>query len=963
MNEFLGWVHALASNVRFARPWWLLLLAVLPWFWWIARPRKPSLPLGSGKSIVGTGASNGSGRASTGLPGSTWGRLSVRFVIVVTTILAVAGLTVAAPVVGVATVFLIDTSASIPADVQAGAMGFATAALDARGPDDLGGIVTFARGAHIDTPLAQRNPNRPDARVALVGSADDASRPAVNTATNLEDAISTGAALLPPATTGYLRRLVLLTDGNETTGSARSASRAPALANVEIATYTVPGRLDDAAIASFVVAPTLHDGDDADGRVSIIAPSPISANLKVWARAVGEPAGSTGTVDRGTLVFDRTLDLDQGPAEVPVALGRLSPGAWAFAAELTAPADALPDNNAAWAHTLVSSPARVLVVEGTPDTAIALRRAIGEARILSDVITPFGIPATAQAFANYDAILLVDVPATALTNTQMLAIREAVSSDGRGLVVVGGEHTFGQGDYSGTPLEDALPVTVQLPEKDQASTLAIVIVIDRSGSMSGIDTRDRRASRMDLAKEGATLAIETLREGDQIGVVAFDYNARWVSEIRPLRGPADFKTVADRIATIQPDGGTDIYAALDVAYRGLQTAQARVKHVILLTDGEGTPAPFPNLLNAYRRANITLSTVGVSSESGKSLLQDLARRGSGRYYFTDTPSAVPQIMTQEARLAGRAHKQERDFKPRLAAASSAVRGLVPNDFPQLHGYMRTTPRPGAEIILTSDQEETVLAQWQYGLGRALVWTADLEGPWSRDWSDTPAFRSLWVQAIRWSMPAPGNPNIALRIMPSPDGDGTRARVLVDAWAPGGGFRDLLTSSADIAGPEGPSRRVTLAQVAPGHYQGDFDARTLGVYFVRVTQTDTGGQVVSSEIAGFDRSYPLEYAPAWGNRTLLERLASESGAPTIPTPADAWRRDTIHRSAPRDIWPELLMTSVFLFVVDVALRRLRPTWADVRGVIATAKSIGQVPFTATARAWEWFVAWPGQGNER
>ncbi|MCX5989929.1 MAG: VWA domain-containing protein, partial [Chloroflexi bacterium] len=662
VNEFLGWAHTLATTFRFARPWWLLLLAVLPWFWWIARPAKPALPFGGGAFSAGPGTSLGRARSSTRNPGSTLGRLAMRSVIVVTTVLGLAGLTVASPVVGVATVFLIDTSASIPADVQAGAMGFATAALDARGPDDLGGIVTFARGAHIDTPLGHRDPNRPDTRVAQVGVPETVSAPAVNTATNLEDAISTGAALLPPPTAGYLRRLVLLSDGNETTGSARSASRAPALVNVEIATYSVPGRLDDAAIASFVVAPTLHDGDDAEGRISIISPSPITASLKVWARAVGDPAGSTGVGDRGTLVFDRTLDLDQGPAEIPVALGRLSPGAWAFAAELSAPADALPDNNMAWAHTLVSNPARVLVVEGSPDTATALRRALGEARILTDVVTPDGIPGTAQGFANFDAILLVDVPTTAMTDAQMTAIREAVSSDG--------------GEYAGTPLEDALPVTVQLPEKDQASTLAIVIVIDRSGSMSGIDTRDRRASRMDLAKEGATLAIETLREGDQIGVVAFDYNARWVSEIRPLRGPADFKTVADRIATIQPDGGTDIYAALDVAYRGLQTTQARVKHVILLTDGEGTPAPFPNLLNAYRRANITLSTVGVSSEAGKSLLQDLARRGSGRYYFTDTPSAVPQIMTQEARLAGRAHKQERDFKPRLAAASSAVRGLV-----------------------------------------------------------------------------------------------------------------------------------------------------------------------------------------------------------------------------------------------------------------------------------------------
>src|SRR5262249_19454302 len=231
-------------------------------------------------------------------------------------------------------------------------------------------------------------------------------------------------------------------------------------------------------------------------------------------------------------------------------------------------------------------------------------------------------------------------------------------------------------------LGDALQATVQPPEREQAATLARILVIDRSGSMSGSDTRDRRTTRMALAKEGAIQAVETLQEGDQVGVVAFDYSPRWVTEVRTIRGPADTRAVSDRIATIQPDGGTDIYSALDYAYKGLQQVSARVKHIILLTDGEqGSPAPFVPLINAMRRAGITLSTVGVSGDIGSRAqadMQDWARRGQGRYYFTNTADEVPRIMTQEARMAGRSFKQERDFKPRLATAAPAVRGLIPS---------------------------------------------------------------------------------------------------------------------------------------------------------------------------------------------------------------------------------------------------------------------------------------------
>ena len=299
-----------------------------------------------------------------------------------------------------------------------------------------------------------------------------------------------------------------------------------------------------------------------------------------------------------------------------------------------------------------------------------------------------------------------------------------------------------------------------------------------------------------------------------------------------------------------------------------------------------------------------------SSDLG--LLQDLARRGSGRYYFTDTASGVPQIMTQEARLAGRTNKQERDFTPRLASAAASVRGLVPSALPQLHGYLRTSSRPGTEIVLTSDQEETILAQWQYGLGRAVAWTSDAEGPWARDWvANGDTFRALWTQAVQWSMPATQDPNFAVRVVDAaascagaPCGS-SRARVQVDAWAPGGGFRDLVETVADVAGPDGTARRIVLAQVGPGRYEADFDTPTTGAYFVRVTQSDTSGRTVASQVAGYARAYPAEVAPLLANRTLLERLATDSGAPTIAAPEDAWRRDTIHRLAPRDVWPQIL----------------------------------------------------------
>jgi hypothetical protein len=300
-------------------------------------------------------------------------------------------------------------------------------------------------------------------------------------------------------------------------------------------------------------------------------------------------------------------------------------------------------------------------------------------------------------------------------------------------------------------------------------------------------------------------------------------------------------------------------------------------------------------------------------------MQDWASRGLGRYYFTNTARDVPRIMTQEARLAGRAFKQERDFKPRLVTAAPAVRGLVPNDFPPLHGYVRVSPKQGSETVLSSDQDEVVVAEWQYGLGRALVWTADAQGEWSRDWVGSDAYKRLWPQAVRWTMPAPAPSGVQVAVA----GDGRQATVRVESFDAPGMFRNSLQTVADIAPIDQPGQRVAVLQTAPGRYEGTFAVDRPGVYFIRVTQTDPGtGRLVASQTTGYALPHLPEFAVSPSNRVLLERLAADSGGPLLSKPETAWSPAAAGPWQLQPVWAELLAGVLVLFVTDVAIRRLR-----------------------------------------
>lgn len=876
-------------------PVFLLLLPILVAFSVVARRRR-RVPRGPWPLIL-------------------WLRLPVALLIV----LALAGLRLPAPARSVATVFVVDLSSSVPADIREGAKNWVRQSMAKRGPDDLSAIVTFARESRVELPLGKELDH------------PTWGEPPAGSATNIAMALELAADLLPAPRSGAVRRIVLLSDGNETAGDAQHALLRPQLRDVEVAVVSLPQRLQDTAITGLAVPPALREGEGAELRVAILSPVSQEGTLRVWAIA--------GPIQQ--LLYEQPVQLENGPKEVVVPGGELPKGAWAFHASLSVSGDSLPENNESWAFTIVGEAARVLLVEGTAGEASAFSAALADAKIQVDTLRPQQLPTTQlDPLLAYESVVLANVHGSDLRRDQMAVLQRYVAERGRGLVVLGGDRTFGLGDYAGTPLEETLPVAVQPPDREQAASLALLLVVDRSGSMLTADTVDRRTTRMELAKEGAIQAVEALQVGDQVGVIGFDYMPRWIASMRPIRDPQDARAVNERIATIQPDGGTDIYAALDAAYKGLQQVSARVKHVILLTDGEGQAAAFPQLMAAMQRAGITVSTVGVSSESGTALLQDLARRGKGRYYFAGSARDVPRIMTQETRLAGRSYRQDRDFKPRLVTAAPAVRGLVPSEFPPLHGYVRVSPKPGSETVLASDQEEAVLSQWQYGLGRTLAWMADAQGEWSRDWASSVQFTRLWPQAVRWTMPTPLDPGLQITIR----GDGEQAMIRVESFEATGEFRNLLRTQADIWQPDGSGKQVPLQQVAPGRYEARFSLTGPGAYFIQVTQAERSGQVVARQTMGYALPHLPEHELTAANRVLMERLAAETGGPRVTQVQDVWRRDTRQALQPQEVWSYLLPAALILFVADVAVRRLRPTLRDF-GRVRTVAGLGRLGGTS------------------
>lgn len=807
-----------------------------------------------------------------------WQRIAstaVRATIVLLLALALAGLTLLSPTREQFVVLAVDRSLSIGPEARKAADALVERVRAGAGPHRLALLPFAAAPGRIQELARARQHPAPE-------SLDDRG-------TNLAAALEVAAAAIPPF---YVPRIVLVTDGNATDGDALEAA-SMLRSGLPVDTIPLPARTEPEVQVAGVETPA-----------QVALGEPFHVEVVVDSNH-DDPAGRIEVYRGDVKVIDEARPLRRGENRFRFSQVLEQGGLTAYAARVRAARDTLLDNNQDLGLVSSAGKPRILLVESDPDQANHLAWALEEQDLAIDVRPPQGLPETLSELQNYDLLILSNVPATALREQQMAVARSFVQELGGGLIMLGGDQSFGLGGYYKTTIEEILPVRSNFEKEKEKPSLAMVIVLDKSGSMGG--------EKIEMAKEAARSAVELLGPADQVGILAFEGETFEVSALHPA---ADRSTLVDRIASLEAGGGTDMAPAMAQAYDMLRAAAAKLKHVIILTDGISAPGDFEGLARDMAAEQITVSTVAMGSDADQPLLDEIARIGGGRYYVADDPSSVPQIFAKETMEAGKSAINEQPFVPAVIRPSRVLAGLDLEAAPLLLGYVITRPKPTSEVILATESGDPLLAWWRYGLGLSVAFTSDAKSRWGAEWVNWPDFGRFWAQVTRHALrrrEARGATQAVVRT-------GKQVRVTLDAADPSGQFVNEAQAELTVIDPRLGSTRRPMTQIAPGRYEAVVPVDASGSYLFD-SSLRRQGETIASLSRGLAVGYPDELRLRPTNETLLRTIARTTRGRFNPAPASLFADDG--RTAPRatPLWPYLVLAAAFLFVADVALRRI------------------------------------------
>jgi Ca-activated chloride channel family protein len=581
------------------------------------------------------------------------------------------------------------------------------------------------------------------------------------------------------------------------------------------------------------------------------------------------------------------------------------------------------ENNRVKAVAVVAGEMRVLYVDSEEAQQSYLSSALALEGVQVDSRPSAGVPQNLEDLLGYDAFILSNVPADRLTLRQMQMIRTYVQDFGGGFIMLGGDQSFGLGGYFNTPVEEVLPVTMPIQKDLNRPSIAICLVMDKSGSMEGV--------KMQLAKRAAIATSEAINPRDQVGIVGFDAQSDIILE---LTSAGDHATIADRVAGIDAGGGTFIYPALEDAHTMLEASNARKKHIILMTDGVTQGFGYQDLAQLIASDGITISTVGIGEDADVKLLEQIASAGGGRSYFTNDFYSIPQIFTREALRASKSMLIERLVTTSKTADDEAINEIDADELPPLGGYVATSPRDAAKTILISDAGDPILAKWRCGLGRTAAFTSDTKPRWAEDWIRWEGFAKFWAQLVRSVAGRDVMKDVSVEVAQEARDEGVRLTAEVrDAAGAFVNDRPLeLTAFDEQAHPfsvlvkhEGPGLfSSTVPQGEFGQFH-QFAWRLPVPSSPRTTAQDKPGASGGPEAAAIPFGYVYSFSPEFRtigvDQTTLDQIKSRHAGEVYKT-GDAALKIAEHKSTEQTrLWPLLLTLALLLIPLDILVRRL------------------------------------------
>lgn len=707
--------------------------------------------------------------------------------------------------------------------------------------------------------------------------------------TNIERAITAGISILPEKSK---KRVVLITDGEENDGDSHKTAGILRDKGIDFKVFKVDrDRGNEVAVVNVTAPPRLNKNE----RYNIVVN--IKSNFKTTGKLV--------LFDGNERAAEEVVEISRGDNKFVFSDIAEGTGLKTYRAVLEADGDSDGRNNEASSIINVLDEPTVLLLEGSAGEGEEIAKMLSASGLDYKRMQAEAAPSSLQSLVQYKTIVLSNVSAEKLNNGFLDSLEPYVKDFGGGLVVIGGDDSFALGGYFKTPLEKVLPVNMELKGKKAIPDMSIILVIDRSGSMSD---GSGGVTRIELAKEAASRVLDSLRDQDIIGVLAFDTGMYWVVE--PQK-PGNREEIRNNIGSIRAGGGTSILPPLKEGIKTIKSIDSKIKHVILLTDGQAEKTGYDDVLSDAAASGITVSTVAVGRDADSNLLKYISQKAGGRFYQTDEYTNLPTIFAKETFMAAKAYINNREFTPRLVSTHPVIINAARGGLPNLLGYVAASPKDTARVVLESDEGDPILSLWQYGLGKSVAWNSDMSGIWSGNYVSWENNALLWNDIINWTIENYDDEELQ-----------------IDTQLGGGyAFIDVkqkdsneeYATKAIITAPSLVTSEISLTAEAPGQYGGAFKLDEIGSFLIKVVQEEEG-EIVRSLGTGLSVPYSPEYAIDAKTDTL-DRLINESGGRYINSPKEVYEGHMADVRGRKDLTAILLLLAFSLFLIDIAARRM------------------------------------------
>jgi uncharacterized membrane protein/Mg-chelatase subunit ChlD len=809
-----------------------------------------------------------------------------------------------------AVVFAVDFSESIGPEAREQAAKFVAKAVSEKPQEDSAGLVTFGKNAAVEVPARQSFP--------LEGGQINFNARIAADETNIEQALSLSAALLPEDTRG---RIVLLSDGSETTGSLQPVLEELRTRGIAVDVVPITYTYDTEVWVERLELPqSVKIGESYEA--SVVVSSLKAGTGKLQLTENGQPVGDP-----------LPIEFQAGKNRYDLPLYLRSPGYYEYKATIIVDdktdekgvkkaQDQLATNNTAVSYIFVEGEGKVLLVTdpvGKKEDWQTLRKAIIDGERAVEVLDAYSFPRDPLALMPYDCVIFCNVAHDAFDVDQTQALHDAVYNQGIGFLMVGGQNSFGPGGYHRTLVEKILPVDMDISKKKILPKGALVIVLHTCEFPEG-NTWAKRITKQ---------AIKVLGSQDEVGVIDYEGGEQWVFKLAPA---SDYENMATKINASAPGDMPAFAPTMEMGLRGLKDSDAAAKHMIIISDGDPQPPP-PALVQAFKDNQVTMSMVAIFPHGGQeiTIMRGVAESTGGRYYFPDDPNRLPGIFIKEAKTLKRTMIQNKPIEVAAGYPSPVLEGI--DAAPKLGGYVLSTLKesPIVENVLYTTPEDAeagdsdpVLAIWRYGLGTTAAFTSDLSPAWGKDWVSWEKYTAFVKQLMVRVSRVRKEGHLRMWSYMS----GSEGVIMVEDFHPDETFMDV---TAGVTGPGDQQRSIPLKQVGPRRYQATFPTWGAGLY--QINALGSGGKDREDRVnGGFIVSYSPEYLKFTSNYEALREIVSTTKGEEL-TPA-ATKEEIYGRREPKSssqpIFDWFLYGLAILVPVDVGLRRVQIDWNVIKG---------------------------------